>query len=577
MKTIGLRPRTLFVKFGLNRYTKSRKFDLICKSLEQIILVDLSRNESFRELKEIKSKHLILSLSTDSTYTNYENFKLLIRVLKTRGRLRWLCLRVLPSAFPKPYEYTRLRILLKIFINWKLFSSTVLSKLCVDYDKGLEQNYVDIYEFTHPDIHFVINPNSTYLLGNEINQKLEFSSGGMFSRNLHSSFILGRIIFWDSTKILTYIRERSELLENPKVSEYLNYFPDFLHNLNRNSIFSLEVHKNASSTFDEISTDNKGLPNTLKNVEIWHQRFIVGHGKWHVIDSTCSPYTKFVAGHWQFMEQLPDTARNVFIKKPLPKKKKKFTEAIFLMGRADENWYHFLLDTLPRYLFMQHIDQDIPVLVRADIPKTSIALIERAISRRVILVYPTDVIAVERLYFIAARSTVYDSSPPGEIDQVAFSPKTLSKQRQWLLKEVSIKNESIDLKKIFLPRKAKYRNLLNSDQVGRRLEKFGFSALETGEDFFTKQHIYFSNAHIIVSPGGAILANILFMKKGTKIITLRSWRDSKLKLWKKLAKACNVEYNEIAGIPTYFGRKLLARQHSNYFIPVSLIKKSLKP
>lgn len=576
MKTIGLSIRTLFAKFGLNRYKKSRKIDLICNSLERIIVADLSRNKSIRELEKVKAKHLILSLTTNSTYSNYENFRLLITVLKTRGRLRWLCLRMIPSAFPRPYEYTRSRILLKMFINWKLFYSTVLSKLYVDYIEGLEHNYVDLYEFTHPDMHFVINPNSTYLLGNELNQKLEFRSARTILKNPHRSFILGRLILWDSTKVLTYLRERSALLENPKVLDYLNHFPDFVHNLNRDSMFSLEVHKNASSTFDDISNDTRGLPNTLKNVEIWHQRFIVERGKWHVIDSTCSPYTKFVAGHWQFMEQLPDTARNVFIKKPLAKKKKKLTKAIFLMGRADENWYHFLLDTLPRYLFMQHINQDIPVLVRSDIPKTSISLIERIISRRVILVSPTDVIAVEHLYFIAARSTVYDSSPHGKMEQVAFSPKTLSKQRNWLLRGVSTKNDSKPLKKIFLLRKAKYRNLLNSNQVGRRLEKFGFSTLETGEDFFTKQHIYFSNAHLIVSPGGAILANILFMKKGSKIIALRSWRDSKLKLWKKLSQACNIEYSEVAGIPSYCGTKPLARQHSNYFIPVRLIKKYLK-
>jgi capsular polysaccharide biosynthesis protein len=247
------------------------------------------------------------------------------------------------------------------------------------------------------------------------------------------------------------------------------------------------------------------------------------------------------------------------------------------MGRADENWYHFLLDTLPRYLFMRKIDEDIPVLVRADIPKTSIALIERMISHRVVLVAPTDVIAIERLHFVAARSTVYDSSPPCGIEWVAFSPNSLSKQRRWLLEDVIIKNDSEAPEKIFLARKAKYRNLLNSDQVGRRLESFGFNTLETGENFFTKQHIYFSKARLIVSPGGAILANILFMKKGSKIIAMRSWRDSKIKLWKKLALACNVEYGEIKGIPTYFGRKYLARQHSNYFIPVGLIRKYLKP
>jgi capsular polysaccharide biosynthesis protein len=184
--------------------------------------------------------------------------------------------------------------------------------------------------------------------------------------------------------------------------------------------------------------------------------------------------------------------------------------------------------------------------------------------------------AVDNLYFVAARSTVYDSSPPPNVEQVVFSPKILKKQRQWLLEGVSDRNKNNLQERLFLLRKSKYRNLLNAEQVGRYLEDFGFYAPEIGEDFFTRQHIYFSRANLIVGPGGAILANILFMKKGSKVIAMRSWRDSKLNLWKSLAEACNVEYGEIIGIPTYFGRKFLARQHSNYFIPLVLVKKLIK-
>jgi hypothetical protein len=372
------------------------------------------------------------------------------------------------------------------------------------------------------------------------------------------------------------MRERKEFLDNPEVIRYLNFFPDFVSEIHRDRRFSLEIHKNAYSSFDDVLNTQNGSHNLLHNVEIWHQRFIVEGSKWHIIDSTFSPHSKFVAGHWQFLEQVPDSVNHVFIKKPVARKRKRLTHAIFLMGRADENWYHFLLDTLPRYLFMKSVDAEVPVLVRADIPKTSILLIQRVVNRKIILVAPGDVMAVDNLYFVAARSTVYDSSPPPNVEQVVFSPKILKKQRQWLLEGVSDKNKNNLKERLFLLRKSKYRNLLNAEQVGRYLEDFGFYAPEIGEDFFTRQHIYFSRANLIVGPGGAILANILFMKKGSKVIAMRSWRDSKLNLWKSLSEACNVEYGEIIGIPTYFGRKFLARQHSNYFIPLVLVKKLIK-
>lgn len=576
MKKIRLAFQTLIAKIGFSLYSKSRKINPLCIITERNIINDLSKINSRTKLKEVKSRALYLSLSRETPYSHYENIRLLLRVLETRGRLRWLCFRIMPTTFPKSYEYTRFRVLFKIFINWKYFSSSVLSRLQIEERNNKEYMYIDIYEFTHPNIDFEMNTNTIYLLGKEITQKIDFTGDNFLARNPHKGRILGRIILWDSSKVLTYMRERKDFLDNTSVFEYLKYFPDFLTEIYRDSRFSIEVHKDAYSNFDDISNTRSRSHDFLSNVEIWHQRFILEGDKWHIIDSTCTPHSKFVAGHWQFLEQVPDSINHVFIKKPVANRKKRFAQAIFLMGRADENWYHLLLDTLPRYLFMKDLDEEVPVLVRADMPKTSIALIQKVINRRIVLVAPSDVIAVDTLYFIAARSTVYDSIPPRNVEQVNFSPKTLRKERSWLL-EGNTGNLGVTApEKIFLPRKSKYRNLLNADQIGRYLDKFGFNSLEIDENFYKKQQIYFSGANLIVSPGGAILANILFMKKGSKVIAMRSWRDSKLNLWKSLAEACDVEYGEIIGIPTYFGRKFLARQHSNFFIPLLLMRKFLK-
>jgi len=567
---------TFFAKIGFRLYSKSRKINRLCLRAEKNIIDGLTEIKSTPKLEEIKSRDLYLGPLTNTHHSHYENIKLLLRVLETRGRLRWLCFRIMPTTFPKSYDYTRLRVLLMILINWKNFSSTVLSRLKTEERANQEDKIVDIYEFTHPDINFKIKKNATYLLGKELSQKINFIEVISLVRNPHTQFILGKLLFWDSMKVMTYLRDRQDFLENSLVTQYLKFFPDFVTEVHRDSKFSFDFHESAHSTFDDISNIGSRSYNSLNNVEIWHQRFIIEGSKWHIIDSTYTPHSKFVAGHWQFMEQVPDTVNHVFIKRPVSKRRKRFTHAILLMGRADENWYHFLLDTLPRYLFMKNIDAKVPVLVRADIPKTSIALIQKVMSRRVVLVAPGDVIAVDTLYFIAARSTVYDSAPPRKVEQVAFSPRTLKRQRSWLLDGISGHLEVTPPEKIFLPRKAKYRNMLNVDQVGRCLDNFGFHSLEIDENFYTRQHIYFSKANLIVSPGGAILANILFMKKGSKIIAMRSWRDSKLNLWKTLAEACDVEYGEVIGIPTYFGRNFLARQHSNFYIPLVLVRKYLK-
>jgi capsular polysaccharide biosynthesis protein len=182
---------------------------------------------------------------------------------------------------------------------------------------------------------------------------------------------------------------------------------------------------------------------------------------------------------------------------------------------------------------------------------------------------------VEKLFFIAARSTVYDSVPKNGDVQVKFSPQTLVELRNWVLSSASAEFGAKCSDKIFIPRRAKYRNLINTRKLQETLENVGFKTIETNSDFYLRQYSYFDQAKEIVAPGGAVLANIVFMKPGSKVLLLRSWRDSELLLWKKLADSCGVQFSEAIGFPTYFGRKTLARQHSNYYLPIRKVKELL--
>jgi capsular polysaccharide biosynthesis protein len=266
---------------------------------------------------------------------------------------------------------------------------------------------------------------------------------------------------------------------------------------------------------------------------------------------------------------------HAYLKKPQQFIKIELEQAIYLLGRADENWFHFLLDTLPRYLQLREINEDVPVLVRSDLPETTISLIKKLIPNKVLFVSPKDLVSVEKLFFIAARSTVHDSVPTNGEDQVKFSPKSLRELRDWVLNNLSTELGSKFSDKIFIPRHAKYRNLINTDKLQEQLENIGFETIETNSDFYVRQHFYFNQASQLVAPGGAVLANIVFMKPGSKVLVIRSWRDPNLLLWKKLAESCGVQFSEAIGFPTYYGRDTLARQHSNYFLPIWKVKKLL--
>lgn len=564
------------IKLRLSRFYETQKSNQIDRRIENFIIKDLASAAVWQKLEQVSSKELLLNTVHYTTYTHSESLKMLSRILQTRGMLRWLCFRLLPTQFYDSYELTRLRFLFRILKNWNLFVSTVLSKLEVTEDVVSDSKVLDIYEFTHPSLKFSLVLGTPYVLGKEISQAIDFSKNSS-SRNFKpKDYLLGRLILWNSSKSMNFIRESLFLSTNNDVLDFLNHFPSLINEMNSYSRFSIDFHENAKLSFDDRLELNLKFPDVLKNVEIWNQRFLVSDNKWHVVDSTYSPYSRFVAGHWQFLEQIPSHVGHVYLKKPTSKRVKKFTEAILLIGRADENWYHLLLDTLPRYLSLKTLNRDIPILVRDDLPETSIAIIEKLTDRRIIYVRPEDRIFVETLYFIAARSTVHDSKPLNGEEQVTFSPNTLKSQREWMLKRLKEGKNEVCPIKVFLPRRSKYRNLLNVERVCEYVRKQDIRILESNEAFFLKQHLYFSSAHLIISPGGAILANILFMPPGSKVIAVRSWRDNNLGLWKKLAEACQVNYSEIVGIPTYYGFKSLARQHSNFYVPLGRFKKALK-
>lgn len=563
----------LLIKIRLSWFFKNKNFKEIDFRMERLILEELGSLSAMNLLNQKFSHKILLNTSQSKTYTNRESLEVLRRILESRGRLRWLCFRLMPSKFFDSYEVTRIHLAFRIFKNWSKFAENVLSKIALVSDSKPNYKLIDFYEFTHPNNLFHFIEDTTYVLAHDISKSMSFS-GKKLSGELDT--LLGRMIIWNSRAAIQFIRSSEALSVSTKVLDYLKSFPDILNEIQGYSKLSLEFHKSSELSFDELPSLGVGSVEVLTDVQIWHQRFIIKSNKWHVIDSTTSPYSKFVAGHWQFLEQLPTSSQNVYLKNISNSKKRNLPRAIYLMGRADENWYHLLLDTLPRYLLLKDLDSDIPVLIRSDLPETSKHLIRKLLEREIVFVDPQDRLYIKTLYFVAARSTVHDSRPKNAENQVKFSPKMLGWQREWMLRHLPASQDHSYPEKIFFPRRAKYRNLLNINSVIEYLMEQNYQVVELNNSFFLDQHQFFSSAKTVITPGGALLANILFMQKNSNVVAIRSWRNSELKLWKELAYACEINYSEVVGFPTYFGSNSLARQHSNFFVPLSRIKEALR-
>lgn len=560
-------------KFYLLRLRKGVKSPKFLTKLETKILSELLEFKPETIVVRVQSQNFILRPEDrHKKLSAVRRLNLTWRILQTRGQMRWLCYSLFSPVMGHAYQITRARLLTLIGRNWQKFSGEVLSCLSSSNEDTNQLKRITLHEYINPRTHRPLDFAQTYLLESEYSRRLIYERNMSFHKST-----LARIIRWNSSYATAFIKQSTFLKESVQLQKFLEFFPDFQDLLISRASLDFVFHPQSNETFDQrFRAGDLGVQDKFTDVEIWHQRFIIKNNTWLLIDSTCSPNLEFVAGHWQFLEQNKVEQRKVEMLRPRETNRVNVDEAIFLIGRVDENWYHLLLDTLPRYLLFRGIDPEVPVLIRGDLPQTSKTLIERLVEREIIYVQPEDLVFVKTLYFVPARSTVYDSAPVKNQERVSYSPVIIQKQREWILQSFPLKKSQIYPVKIFLSRRASYRNLLNIEAISRLLKRNQFQVVEPDESFYLNQARFFSEANTVFSPGGAILANIIFMRRGSRVVSIRSWRGSEVPLWKLLSEACEVNHSEVVGIPSYFGFKFLLRAHSNYYVPLRRIKKELR-
>lgn len=504
-------------------------------------------------------------------------------VMLVRGMVRWLAAGMLVLVDPKfhdSYSMTRMelsRLLLRrIRPVLKLLSSHMA---LVSEDDPIVKDAVRIDSRSYVDRRTVIEwpPETVFQLIPDFNSRsaIRFFRASGVRKEEGSSPLVDDLITWNSYYFTRLILE-FHLLDN--AIPYLNVVaPHLLEELNELTAIFIDRHPARNLTFDqrEALSGFGASFDTLNDAEIWHERFIIADSKWQNIDCTTDPNLSFVAGQWQYVFQGVRSTDQCLIKSP-PKKSVSLDSGIFLAGRADENWYHFLLDTLPRLLFFAELPEHIPLLVRENIPNSAKQLLNRISNRKVIGMRSDTTYRVKSLNFLSARSTVFDSHPIDDLPAIKYSPKTIARLRALVWDSYGEpQSDGRTEHQIAILRDSTYRNVTNIQRVKGVSEKAGFKIFDASESFYKNQIHLFANTSKVLAPGGAVLANMIFMKPASSVIALRSWRTSNLPLWRDLAAACNINYLEVVGRPTYFGWRKMQRQHSDYSISPRKLRRTL--
>jgi hypothetical protein len=183
----------------------------------------------------------------------------------------------------------------------------------------------------------------------------------------------------------------------------------------------------------------------------------------------------------------------------------------------NKNYYHWLLDDVPRLSLLSDNDNDqfgdSPILIDVNAAPWQISLLHRLgiEHSRLRSVDFTEPLGISNLIVPSRLSKDMVAHP----DAVRFMRSQLAPHADSLTPRAG--------KRVYLSRKAHNgRAMLNEAAVIKKFKKAGFSIIDTSRMTLDEQIELFSDVEVIAGPGGAALTNSLFAPRDTKVISLSS-------------------------------------------------------
>ena len=464
------------------------------------------------------------------------------------------------------YDYSRLEFLFFIVKNFKLIYSAISQTIRVlDLDS---KNFCEYKMINSKNIFSqvnILNEYSDYTkFMFESNWKIKIKN--RTSDHVFSNFLLTKLICWNSHRTLLFIKKLN--LDNDCEKFLSRFFPPLLDSLKTFEKLSLQMMPGADLNLDNCF--EKYIVQILSDSEIWNQSLIIKDKSLMVIDETFIPLKAIAAGLNGAMIRHKYDDKNVLVRRS-NNLVKQINVCAFLSYRADTNYFHFLLDTLPKLIVLNDLPDSVPFLIREDLPSHFKDIIKRLTSRNLIEVSGNEVITVDKLFICPAISSVFDFKTDNSKNRINFAFKSINKLQIQLLnnsKATTIKHDYVYIHR----GNSSTKNIINYQSVISLLEKYSFSIIPMDKNFYNDQIQIFSNAKIVVASGGAVLSNLIFINPNAKIIILESFFSHQLGLWRNLAEGLKVNANYVVG-RRFSLRKKKNRIHSNYFVSIRKLRK----
>ena len=196
-------------------------------------------------------------------------------------------------------------------------------------------------------------------------------------------------------------------------------------------------------------------------------------------------------------------------------------------------YYHWVLDVLPRLLFVERFDRlrGMPLIVQRGITQAQRESLQiLGISPDRIIEFNGNHWQVEQLYYVQHGTYACPTPLHTQWLRERFAPHSITRSRR-----------------LYISREdAARRRVVNEPDLVRELVSYGFEVVTLSGMSFADQARLFNEAEIIVGPHGGGLTNAVFAKPGTTLIELFSPSYMNGCFW-ALANACGHRYGFTVG------------------------------
>lgn len=295
-------------------------------------------------------------------------------------------------------------------------------------------------------------------------------------------------------------------------------------------------------------------------------------------DISARPDIEFVAGIWQKYIVLKNEEPDICVLSVAKKKKNRvlIDRGILLSGRATLNYFHWLIEYLPRLKNIS-VDQlkDHHLIIGKKMPRSfhdSLSIVAPDVP--FIEVDPAE----EEIHVNHLLVPSFHTYHPDDFNSEYWIGGGISYDHLDYLRSrvfAVVPKKSHNLKRIFLSRKGG-RNIVNIDEVSDVLMQYGFQFLSPENYSFEEQVQIFQDAEVIVGPAGAAFSNLIFCGTGTKVAICLAERNSDFVMQANLGVFAGCDVVHAIGINEFPRSHYITEEqfvHSSYSLPVSEIER----